>query len=39
MGSRAAELLIQMVEDKEVANDLYELPTRMIVRESCQSLR
>jgi LacI family transcriptional regulator len=39
MGSRAAELLIQMVEGKEVANDLYELPTRMIVRESCQSLR
>jgi LacI family transcriptional regulator len=38
MGGRAAELLIQMVEGKEVPNDLYQLPTRMIKRESCQAL-
>ena len=38
LGSRAAELLIQMIEGKEVANDFYQLPTRMIVRGSCQKL-
>lgn len=38
MGGRAAELLIQMVEGKTVANDLYQLPTQMIVRDSCQKL-
>jgi LacI family transcriptional regulator len=36
MGSRAAELLIQMVEGRAVENDLYRLPTRLIVRDSCQ---
>jgi LacI family transcriptional regulator len=35
MGARAAELLIQRVEGKELANDLHELPTRLIVRDSC----
>jgi LacI family transcriptional regulator len=38
MGGRAAELLIQKVEGKEVANDLYQLPTQLIVRESCQQI-
>jgi LacI family transcriptional regulator len=38
MGSRAAELLIQLIEGKEVENHLYELPTRLVVRESCQRL-
>lgn len=38
LGSRAAELLIQMIEGKEIANDFYQLPTRMIVRGSCQQL-
>jgi LacI family transcriptional regulator len=38
LGGRAAELLIQMVEGKEVANNLYQLPTRMVVRESCQKM-
>jgi LacI family transcriptional regulator len=38
MGGRAAELMIQMVEGREVANELYQLPTRMVVRESCQKL-
>jgi LacI family transcriptional regulator len=38
MGGRAAELLIQMVEGKEVANDLYPLPTHLVIRESCQRL-
>ena len=38
LGERAAELLIQMIEGKEVANDFYQLPTRMIVRDSCQRL-
>jgi LacI family transcriptional regulator len=37
MGGRAAELLIQLVEGKEVENKLYQLPTRFIVRDSCQS--
>jgi LacI family transcriptional regulator len=35
MGARAAELLIQRVEGKELPNDLHELPTRLIVRDSC----
>ncbi|MCC6454544.1 MAG: LacI family DNA-binding transcriptional regulator [Caldilineaceae bacterium] len=35
MGSRAAELLIQMVEGRAVENDLYQLPTRLVVRGSC----
>jgi LacI family transcriptional regulator len=38
LGGRAAELLIQLVEGKSVANDLYQLPTRMIIRESCQQV-
>lgn len=38
MGRRAAELLIQMVEGKEVENGFYQLPTRLIVRSSCQRL-
>lgn len=36
MGGRAAELLIQMVEGKEIANGLYPLATHLVVRESCQ---
>jgi LacI family transcriptional regulator len=36
MGSRAAELLIQMVEGRAVENDLYQLPTRLVVRGSCR---
>jgi LacI family transcriptional regulator len=35
LGSRAAELLIQLIEGKETENRLYQLPTRLIVRESC----
>lgn len=38
LGGRAAELLIQKLEGKEVANDLYPLPTRLIVRESCKRI-
>lgn len=38
MGERAAELVIQMIEGKEVPNDLYQLPTDMIIRGSCQPL-
>jgi len=38
LGGRAAELLIQLVEGKMVANELYQLPTHMIIRESCQKL-
>ncbi|MCX6050187.1 MAG: LacI family DNA-binding transcriptional regulator [Chloroflexi bacterium] len=37
MGSRAAELLIQWIEGKPVEDRLYELPTRLIVRASCQA--
>ncbi len=37
MGSRAAELLIQLIEGKTVEDRLYELPTRLIVRASCQA--
>jgi LacI family transcriptional regulator len=38
LGGRAAELMIQLVEGKVVANELYQLPTHLIVRESCQKL-
>lgn len=38
MGSRAAELLIGLIEGQAVENDLYQLPTRLIVRGSCQPL-
>ena len=38
MGGRAAELLIQLVEGIEVPNDLYQLPTHMILRDSCQRI-
>jgi LacI family transcriptional regulator len=38
MGGRAAELMIQMVEGREVANELFQLPTRLVVRQSCQKL-
>lgn len=38
MGSRAAELLIAMIEGKTVENCLYQLPTRLVIRASCQSL-
>ncbi|MCB0085593.1 MAG: LacI family DNA-binding transcriptional regulator, partial [Caldilineaceae bacterium] len=36
LGSRAAELLIQIIAGQSVENRLYELPTQLIVRESCQ---
>ena len=44
MGSRAAQLLIQFIEGKEnnesaVENGLYQLPTRLIVRDSCCPVR
>jgi LacI family transcriptional regulator len=38
LGGRAAELLIQLVEGKAVENELYQLPTRLIVRDSCQTI-
>lgn len=38
LGSRAAELLISLIQGEGVANTLYQLPTRLIVRESCQPL-
>jgi LacI family transcriptional regulator len=38
MGGRAAELLIQMVEGRQIANELYQLPTHLVVRGSCQRL-
>jgi LacI family transcriptional regulator len=37
MGSRGAEMLIRIVEGKDVENCLYELPTRLIRRDSCQA--
>jgi LacI family transcriptional regulator len=36
LGSRAAELLIQLIDGKETENRLYQLPTRLVVRASCQ---
>ncbi len=36
LGSRAAELLIQLIEGKKVENRLYPLPTRLVIRASCQ---
>ena len=38
MGCRAAELLIGRVEGQRVENQLYELPTHLVVRNSCQPL-
>jgi LacI family transcriptional regulator len=38
MGRRAAELLIGLIEGQPIENQLYELPTRLIVRNSCQAL-
>ena len=38
LGSRAAELLIQIIAGQSVENRLYELPTQLIVRESCQPI-
>lgn len=38
LGRRAAELLIGVVEGQAVANTLYELPTRLLIRESCQAV-
>lgn len=35
LGSRAAELLIQLIDGKATENRLYQLPTRLVVRESC----
>jgi len=38
MGMRAAELLIQMLEGHEVENRVYELPTQLLMRDSCRSI-
>jgi LacI family transcriptional regulator len=38
MGSLAAELLMKMLEGQTVENRVYELPTRLLVRESCRAL-
>ncbi|HXF60091.1 MAG TPA: LacI family DNA-binding transcriptional regulator [Caldilineaceae bacterium] len=38
MGSRAGELLIQRLEGRQVENRLFELPTRLVVRESCRAI-
>jgi LacI family transcriptional regulator len=38
LGSRAAELLIALIEGQAVENCLYELPTRLVLRESTQPL-
>lgn len=37
MGSRAAELLIQMLQGEPVEPRVYELPTHLVVRHSCQA--
>lgn len=36
LGSRAAELLIGLIDGKVTENRLYQLPTRLVVRESCR---
>ncbi|MFZ4661476.1 MAG: LacI family DNA-binding transcriptional regulator [Caldilineaceae bacterium] len=36
MGSHAAELLVALIEGKPVEKRLYELPTRLVVRDSCR---
>jgi LacI family transcriptional regulator len=38
MGSLAADLLMQMLEGRKVENRIFELPTRLIVRDSCRAL-
>ena len=39
MGNLAADLLMQMLEGRKVENRIFELPTRLIVRGSCQALQ
>jgi LacI family transcriptional regulator len=38
MGSLAADLLMQMLEGNKVENRIFELPTRLVVRESCKAI-
>jgi len=38
MGSRASELLIQMLGGHTVENRVFQLPARLVVRESCRAL-
>lgn len=38
MGNRAAELLIKLIEGMAVEHRLYQLPTHLVVRGSCQPL-
>jgi LacI family transcriptional regulator len=38
MGNLAADLLIKMLEGQTVENRVFELPMRLVVRESCQAL-
>lgn len=38
MGSQAAKLLMQRIEGQTVENRLYELPTQLVIRQSCQPL-
>jgi len=38
LGRRAAELLIGVVEGQAIAHALYELPTHLLIRDSCQAV-
>ena len=38
MGSQAARMLIQILQNMELESMLYEVPTRLVVRESCQAI-
>lgn len=38
MGTMAAEMLIDLINHKEVENKVITIPTRMVVRGSCQAL-
>lgn len=39
LGTRAAELLIGLIEGNPVSNQIYQLPTRLVVRDSCCVIR
>jgi LacI family transcriptional regulator len=38
MGYAATEMLIGLIEGESLDNHLYDLPTEMVVRDSCQAV-
>jgi DNA-binding LacI/PurR family transcriptional regulator len=38
MGYVATEMLIRLIQGERVENNLYEMPTQLVVRDSCRAL-